>query len=239
MASQTPDPTVVFLLRRAWDFRAKVDVLQIEAQLQSTSPRDRCDSVLFSVYHLLYSGAVAEANITEYLRGGVVPGAVSAEIDDWDHSINIEAWRGKSFNNTRNIIGGLAFIVVLLFFFEGFCKLVAGGGKTINSELRQRGMVGLAKVIDWLRGEIPAASQGKLATVDFLKKYRNAWHSFGYYGGSNPVTCHGVTIQPAAALPPIAPPESLLMLGDLLDMFFVVNDLRGSKPKRALKGLKP
>lgn len=239
MTPKAPDPTVVFLLRRAWDFRAKVDVLQIEAQLQSINPRDRCDSALFSVYHLLYSGAVAEANIAEYLRGGSLPAAVSAQIDAWDHPINIEAWLGKSFNNTRNIMGSLAFIVVLLFFLEGFCKLVAGGETAINSELGKKGMVGLSKVIDWLRGEVPAVSQSKLDTVDFLNKYRNAWHSFGYYGGANPATCYGVTVQPAAALPPIAPPASLLMLGDLLDMFFVVNDLRGSKPQRAPKGLRP
>jgi hypothetical protein len=238
-ATTTADPTVSFLLRRGWDFRDKVDVLKIKQQLRSTNPEDRCDSALFSVYHLLFSAAVAEANIEDYVEESPLPELVSSRIDEWDLPITIEAWQGKSFGNARNIIGRLSFIVVLLFFFEGFSKLVAGGEATIRAELGKKGMVGLSKVIDWLRGEVPAASVGKLDTVDFLNKYRNAWHSFGYYTGATPVTCHGVTIQPGAALPPIAPLASLNMLGDLLDLFLVVNDLRGSKPHRAPKGLKP
>jgi len=215
--------TADLLLDYARKFRACIDFGSVQSKLGSTDPKDQRQALLFSVYHLLFSGAVAEANIEHYLAQtwdasvppAVLPEPVQTRADAEDRWANFLGWRGTAFGDVHNIIGALAFSVVVLFFFEGFCKVV------LTESRLGTGKVGLADVLRWLRkdGKVTGA---KLDTALFLNRYRNAWHSFGQYKGKK-TTCKGVTLTPGEPLPVLTPPTRDGMLADLLDLFLEVD----------------
>jgi len=218
--------TVQFLWDASHRFRERIQLDKIANQLKSDKLEDRCDSVIFSVYHLLVSGAIAEENIAAYLTGAEFPPEARAKADSVDNLATKEAWRGSSFENATNIIGALAFMVVLLFFLEGFCKLVVGEDR-IRKDLERTRMVGLAAVLRWLNAN-SQIDPGKLRTVEFLSSYRNAWHSFGFYGGK-PIACKGIELRSGERLPVIQPQQRLELLADLFDVFLAIDDLRAQQ----------
>lgn len=146
------------------------------------------------------------------------------ELSEEEWLVTQQAWRGSAFGNTRNIIGGIAFMVVVLFFLESFCKLLIGED-TIRHDLKLRNgaRVGLAKVLDWLRQQT-RISQKELDAVEFLNRYRNAWHSFGRYAGKS-ISAAGFSLSPGERLPVIQTEARLNLLADLFEVFLEVNRL--------------
>ncbi len=214
--------TADLLLDFARKFRDRVDLDSIQPKLRNVSGEDRREAMLFSVYHLLFSGAVAEANIEHYLAEtwdeslpkAVLPGPVETRAGPEDRWANFLAWKGTEFGDTQNIIGALAFSVVALFFFEGFCKLV------LESQLSGR-RVRLNDVFVFLREDARVTIE-KLDTAIFLNRYRNAWHSFGQYSGTR-TECKGVSLTPGHRLPILSMATRDAMLTDLLDLFLEVD----------------
>jgi hypothetical protein len=215
--------TADLLLDYARRFRDRIDLSSVQSKLGSSDPTDQRQALLFSVYHLLFSGAVAEANIEHYLAQtsddsvplGVLPDPVQTRADEKDRWANFLGWKGTAFGDVHNIIGALAFSVVVLFFFEGFCKVA------LTESRLGAGKVSLADVLKWLRKD-GKVSGAKLDTALFLNRYRNAWHSFGQYKGKK-TTCKGVALKPGNPLPVLAPPTRDEMLADLLDLFLEVD----------------
>ncbi len=149
MATTTAD----LLLDYARRFRARIDLRSVQSKLGSTDSKDQRQAVLFTVYHLLFSGAVAEANIEHYLARtwdasvppAVLPEPVQTRADGKDRWANFLGWKGTRFGDVHNIIGALSFSVVVLFLFEGFCKVV------LTESRLGTGKVGLADVLKCLR----------------------------------------------------------------------------------------
>lgn len=125
--------TIDFLVDFSARFLERVDLGRIRHQIatQETSA-DRMDVVLFTVSHLLLTGAIAEENVLELRLGGQLPGRVSERIaratgknSSQIEFANREAWIGTSIGQP-NVLGAIAFSVSVMFFFEGFCRLVLG-----------------------------------------------------------------------------------------------------------------
>jgi len=218
--------TVDFLIETAHRFRQLINLEDIERQLTSDEPKDRRDSLLFSVYHLLLAAAVAEANIRSYLENQELPDAVTEELDEEDEFATRAAWAGTAFDNAENIIGGVGFMIVALFFFEGFCKLRIGEHRIrLDLNLGPKQRVGLHNVVDWLKDKSKIPDKQKLDAVDFLNGYRNAWHSFAHYKGKA-MSFAGLELRSGQRLPIIQPAARIGLLRELFDVFLAVNRLQ-------------
>lgn len=191
---------------------------------------DRRIACLFSTANLLYSGAVAEANIGACIADNEArefePPQAPLLTDSQEAFEHVVGWRGDSVGGTRNVVGRVAFMTALLFFFEGFAKIVATENR-IRVDTRKEGVdpqedeerrIEATAVAEWLKvaGVVPDKEQRR--SIRFLINYRNAWHSFGTYSGSE---CHALgrklRLVPGEVLPILAPPEGLEVLGHLLD----------------------
>jgi hypothetical protein len=215
------DPTINRLVELGRRLRDEIDLYEIEDQLQSTAIDDRMDSALFSLSHLLYSGAVAESQIVACLDSGEVPDPVASHPDfsDVDAFATMLAWQGTAFGNVRNIIGSLSFLVVLLFFFEGFAKLVI-------ERLGQQVPYNASAVVDWLRSNssIPIT---RLDAIEFLHEYRNAWHAFGVHGATKPpIPWRNLTLEPGKRIPVPQPDERMDLVAEVVEAVLAVNQLR-------------
>jgi hypothetical protein len=221
-----PRSIVDLLIDRAHRFRERIDLEKIEDQMTSDAPKDVRATALFTVYHLLVTGAVAEANISAYLEGSLqLPAALEQKLDDEDQIATEMAWAGTAFDGATNIIGGLSFMFVVLFFFEGFCKLVIGEER-IRKDLQLNGMMGLDAVLKWLESRTKIDPE-KLKTVRFLNRYRNAWHSFGRYERDS-ISCKGLELRRGERLPIIPVEARSELIADLLDVFLAVDDVTAS-----------
>jgi len=201
--------------------RDEIDLFEIEDQLKSTAIDDRMDSALFSLSHLLYSGAVAEDQILTCLASDELPESVATHPDftDDDAFATILVWRGTAFGNVQNLIGSLSFLVVLLFFFEGFTKLVI-------ERLGQPAPNNASAVVNWLRSNssIPAT---RLDAIAFLNEYRNAWHAFGVHGASKPrISWRSLTLEPGKRIPVPQPSERMDLVAEVVEAVLAVNQLR-------------
>lgn len=250
--------TAHLLLTHGQHFRSRIDLSSIEDRLKrikegSTDREDRRQAILFATYHLLFSGAVAEGSIAECLSVTWTPGVspfkfpepVESRADTEDRWANILAWRGTAFDESHNIIGALAFSVVVLFFFESFCKAVIGEAqlqqdlfagperpriwKAIRDRIckgrprqSRRQMIGMDAVLRWL-GSDGKVNESRRQTALFLNRYRNGWHNFGHYNGK-PMDCKGVRLKKGKPLPVIPIDKRDEMLGELLALFLEVDD---------------
>ncbi len=97
---------------------------EVKESLQNpSSPANRERALVFSMYQLLINGAIGEHNVQEYQS--LLPDFVRAQLrDEWLEQAAVEAWRGSAFTPPRsNILGSIAFMVALLFFFESCCRM--------------------------------------------------------------------------------------------------------------------
>ncbi len=185
---------------------------------------------LFSTANLLYTGAVVEAAIARCIADNedrdFRPPQAPLLTDQQEAFEHLVGWRGDSIGGARNLVGRISFMTSLLFFFEGLAKIVATEER-IRIETRPAGMeknengrrrIEATAVADWLKaaGIVPDKEQRR--SIHFLVNYRNAWHSFGIYAGSE---CHALgrelRLVPGQVLPVLAPPNGLTVLGHLLD----------------------
>ncbi|MEM7211075.1 MAG: hypothetical protein AAF479_04130 [Pseudomonadota bacterium] len=206
---------------------------KISRQLNSADLDDRLSVALFSTYHLLISGAVAEANVLDVIaeagEGDLARAFAQfsrriqmSRFDGWDAFIIVEGWRGRSVGGARNQIGSLAFLVVLLFFFEGFVKLVIqeGKGKVPRNA---------SGVLKWIK-ERGCCTEAQLEALAFANEYRNAWHAMGVvrdpWGNGVPPQWHGHEVVPGARVKPLPLSDRLALVVEVVEAMLRVNASR-------------
>jgi hypothetical protein len=143
---------------------------EVSAALQDPSlPVNRKRALVFSMYQLLIDGAIAEHDIQQYQSE--FPDFVGAQLNDplLEHAV-VEAWKGSAYTPPRsNILGSVAFMVVLLFFFESCCRMrLNDDDSTLQKMLKQ-----LKE-----RGSI---DQETCVALIYLAELRNVWHNFGLH----------------------------------------------------------
>jgi len=222
------DETVKQLVLLGQKLSGEICIAKIERQLQSDDIDDRLDSALFTMSHLFFSGAVAEEVIAQSLRSNSFPDSIKAypELTCIDEIATLEAWKGSSFGRERNLIGAMSFLVVLMFLFEGFVKLVAertGEGKLLENA---------SDVKDWVgRNVKKILPPGHLKGINFLNEYRNAWHAFGRYGRGKSekkkfVRWDNLTLESGKRIPVPNAQQRLRLLAIIVETVIEVNKMR-------------
>lgn len=116
--------SVDFLLKRVRKLRGRLPFAHVMRMMKTpANDAERRTAIVFSVCHLLFSGAVAEENLARYLDGEPLPDRIAKRSHPDDPGINLLAWQGKALNDSQDLIGAIVFLVVLLFFFEAYPKL--------------------------------------------------------------------------------------------------------------------
>lgn len=219
------DETVDGLIGLGRQLRNEVKLGDVPEKLKSSFPDDRLDSIIFSMSHLFYSGAIAESHIIGDLGSRRLPDLVTShsDFDYYDKEATFLAWQGGSFDNTRNIIGSIAFLVAILFFFESFAKLAA-------KELDDKDFRRASEIVDWLKSKIEGReinmSSSRLEAIRFLNEYRNAWHDFGLHACDKKSVVWGdLVLDPGARVPIVTRVQSLELLRELVAVVVEVNYL--------------
>lgn len=216
----TLDSTAYQLISLGRRLRDEVNLLNIERQLQSSDIDDRMDSALFTMSHLFYSGAIAEEQVINSIKNNKVPDSIAGHPDFGlcDRIATLLAWKGVSFDNTPNIIGSLSFLVVFLFLFEGFAKLVIkkrGEGPHDNAR----------EIVRWLHKQ--QIETQLIDAVHFLNEYRNSWHAFGIHRGNKPeLNWDTLTLVPGARVSTPRRDQSMALLTEAVEVVLEVNRLR-------------
>lgn len=209
------------LLRLGRRLRDQINLANIEAKLTSLSLSDQLDSMLFMMSHLCYSGAIAEANIDISLASQSLPPAIESHpsFTCIDKMLTLEAWQGKPFQDTQNIIGSIAFMVVILFHYESFVNRTKD---FINPDSYTK----KSETDSWLKESMNIPSS-KIDALKFLKEYRNSWHDFGVYSDKKRLlNWRSLTLNPGERLPIISTEQSMTLLNELVDVVIALNNER-------------
>jgi hypothetical protein len=195
---------------------------EVESSLQDPSVfSNRRRALIFSVYQLLINGAISEHQIQLY--ESEFPEFVSARLgDECLNWATVEAWEGSAYAPARpNILGSIAFMVVLLFFFESACRMELND---YNSHL--------APMLEKLKKQRRIGSE-ECEALKYLAEFRNTWHNFGLY--SRKTECRyevpGAslsfpTLNPDQVIGPLYEPEAIHLLDKLLSTFCRLTDVQ-------------
>jgi len=209
----------------------------IDAAIRSASSdplasvANRRVACLFSMANLLYSGAVAESNIDQCIAENEErqfnPARAPLLGDGQEALEHVVGWRGDAVGSTRNVVGRVSFLTTLLFFFEGFAKIVAPEER-IRRDTKSRAVdeatdrserrIEATVVAEWLKGQRIVTDKEQRRSIYFLINYRNGWHSFGTYTGGACYALDGtLKLETGRVLPILTPRSGLGLLDHLLD----------------------
>jgi len=192
------------------------ELREVNASLQDPSQQtNRQRALVFSMYQLVINGAVGEHNVQEYQSE--FPGFVRSELcDGWLEKATTEAWKGSSYTPQRsNILGSIAFMVVLLFFFESCCRMALN-----DDDSSLQGMLTALK-------DSSRIDQETYEALTYLAAFRNVWHNFGFHKGSKPTRSYRPTSEPLGfpnlipgrVIKPLAEAEALHLMDKVLTTF--------------------
>ncbi|MGH7917035.1 MAG: hypothetical protein ACREQE_06160 [Candidatus Binataceae bacterium] len=178
------------------------ELLEVKSALQSPlSAARRQQALVFSMYQLLINGAIAEHNIHVY--GSNFPDFVHLRLNDdiLDEAV-VSAWKGVAYIPARsNILGSIAFMVVLLFFFEACCRM------QLNDDDSS-----LKIMLDKLKGK-GSIDQYAYGALTYLAELRNVWHNFGLHKPTKK-ECSYHSANAALIFPRLIPGQTTEPLGE-------------------------
>lgn len=190
------------------------ELLQVMDALQDPRPLpNRKRALIFSVYQLLINGAVAEHNISEYRLN--IPEHFRQQInDDLLEQAAYQAWQGTAYKPNRpNVLGSIAFTVVLLFFFESACKIALGTSG------------GLRSLVERLKADSRIDSETCQA-LRYMIGLRNVWHNFGLHASDECIpyrpkdtSLSFPDLLPHQIIQPVGEREALHLVDKVLDTF--------------------
>jgi hypothetical protein len=180
------------------------ELLLVESSLQNParSPEDRRRALIFSMYQLLLNGGVSEHNIQHYQSA--FPDFLRAELScPMLQLAVVAAWKGSAYTpNRSNILGAVAFMVVLLFFLESCCAMVLNDDdphlKRMLEALRQKGDI----------------DEDSFDALVYLAEFRNVWHNFGVHNAKKARRGYNSPQHSALTFPDLIPGKTVQPLGE-------------------------